>query len=169
MYNFSGYKTYKELFRDLYYRNMSINEVEQKQDEFDAVLGALSEYSPRDQKYIETKNKLLYNAKHFYKGRKKIIEEFKNKIFLIYYDDEDSRFENSEENDIRDNNGLIDYEKLNRLINLKRRSINDNLFREYFKYQDPDSMLKDLHSTRNTERSDIQVALIKSALTNFNN
>ena len=36
---------------------------------------------------------------------------------------------------ILDNNGLIDYEKLNRLINLKRRSINDNLFREYFKIQ----------------------------------
>ena len=76
MYNFSGYKTYKELFRDLYYRNMSINEVEQTQDEFDAVLGALSKYSPRDQIYIETKNELSYNAKHFYKRRKKIIEGF---------------------------------------------------------------------------------------------
>ena len=105
----------------------------------------------------------------FTRGEKKLLKGFKNKIFLIYYDDEDSRFENGEENDIRDNNGLIDYEKLNRLINLKRRSINDNLFREYFKYQDLDSMLEDLHSTRNTERSDIQVALIKSALTNFNN
>ena len=32
---------------------MTIDEAERKQDEFDAVLGALSEYSPRDQKYIE--------------------------------------------------------------------------------------------------------------------
>ena len=88
----------------------------------------------------------------------KIIEGFKNKIFLIYHDDEDSRFEDNE-NDIKDNNGLIDYEKLERLINLKRRSINDNLFREYFEYQDPDSMLKDLNSTRNTERNDIPSSL----------
>ena len=64
-------------------------------------------------------------------------------------------FEGNDENDIRDNNGLIDYVKLNRLINLKRRSINDNLFREYFKCQDPGSMLKDLYSTRNTGRNDI--------------
>ena len=57
---------------------MSINEAEQKQDEFDAVLNALRGYSPRDKKYIETKNKLLDNAKNFYK-RKKVIEGFKNK------------------------------------------------------------------------------------------
>ena len=98
---------------------------------------------------------------------KKIIKGFKNTIFLIYHDDEDSRFENNDENDIRDNNGLIDYEKRERLINLKRRSINDNLFREYFKY--PDGMLEDSCSTRNTERNDIQVALIRSALINFDN
>ena len=69
------------MFRDLYYRNITINGPEQKQDEFDEVLGALSEYSPIDQKYIEAKNKLLDKAKDFYKGRKKIIEGFKNKIF----------------------------------------------------------------------------------------
>ena len=43
------------------------------------------------------------------------------------------------------------------------------MFREYFKYQDPDSMLEDLHSTRNTKRNNIQVALIRSALTDFKN
>ena len=94
---------------------------------------------------------------------------FKNEIFLIHCDDEDRRFKDNNENDIRDNNGLIDYEKLNRLINLKRRSINDNLFREYFKYQGPDSMLKDLNNTRNTERNDIQVDLIRNALIDSNN
>ena len=49
-YDFSDYKTFKELFRDTYYRNMSINMAEQKQDEFDVVLNALSEYTPSDQK-----------------------------------------------------------------------------------------------------------------------
>ena len=52
MYDFSDYKIFKELFKDLYYRNMTIDEAERKQDEFDAVSGALSEYSPRDKKYI---------------------------------------------------------------------------------------------------------------------
>ena len=31
-YDFSDYKTFKELFRDLYYRKMTINEAERKQD-----------------------------------------------------------------------------------------------------------------------------------------
>ena len=43
-YDFIDYKTFKELFRDLYYRNMSIDEAERKQGEFDATLGALQLY-----------------------------------------------------------------------------------------------------------------------------
>ena len=73
-YDFSNYKTFNESFRDIYYKNTSIDKAEQKQDEFDAVVNALSEYSPRDQKYVETKNKLLDNAKNFYKGRKKLLK-----------------------------------------------------------------------------------------------
>ena len=87
----------------------------------------------------------------FVRGEK-IIKGFKNKIFPIHHDDEDSRFKDNNENDIRDNNGLIDYENLNRLINLKRRSINDNLFREYFRYQNPDNMLEELNNTKNSEK-----------------
>ena len=60
---------------------MSINETERKQDEFDAMINALGRYSPRNQKFIEANNKLLDNVKKFYKGREKIIEEFKNRIF----------------------------------------------------------------------------------------
>ena len=46
-YAFSAYKTFKELFRDLYYRNMTIDEAEKTQDKFDGVLGALSVYSAK--------------------------------------------------------------------------------------------------------------------------
>ena len=92
----------------------------------DVVLNALRKYSPKNQKHIKAKNKLLDNAKDFHKGRKNIIEGFKNKIFPIWHDNEDSRFKDNDQKSIRDNNGLINYEKLNRLINLKRRSINDS-------------------------------------------
>ena len=61
--------------------------------------------------------------KIFTRGEKKLLKGLKNWIFLFHHDDEDSRSEDNDENDIRDNNGLIDYEKLERLINLKRRSI----------------------------------------------
>ena len=59
-----------------------------KQNEFDAKLNALSRYFPRNPKCLETKNKLLDNAKNFYEGRKKIIEGIKKGIFLLKSDDE---------------------------------------------------------------------------------
>ena len=148
-YDFIDYKTFKELLRDIYYENMSIDEAKQKQNGFNVVINDLTRYSPRDQKYFESKNKLLDNAEHFYKRREKIIEEFKNKIFPIYHDDEYSRFKDDEENDIIDRSGINNYD-------LKRRDIDDELFREYFKYQYPSYMLESLKDTKNTERKEIQ-------------
>ena len=69
MYDFSDYKTFKELFRNLYYRNMIIDEAERKQNEFDGVLDALSVYCTKKKEYIEAKNKLLNNAKKNLQGK----------------------------------------------------------------------------------------------------
>ena len=57
--------------KDLYYRKITIDEAELKQDEFNAVLGVLSNYSPINPKYIEAKNKFLNNANNHYKRREK--------------------------------------------------------------------------------------------------
>ena len=87
-YDFSNYKIFKELFRDLYYKETTIDKMERKQDEFSAVISALKNYAPRDNKYVEAKNKFLNNAKNVYEGREKIIEGFKNEVFPFYYDEE---------------------------------------------------------------------------------
>ena len=58
-YDFSDYETFKELSRDLYYKKMAIDEAELAQDEFNLILGVLSKYTPRNQKYNEAKNKLF--------------------------------------------------------------------------------------------------------------
>ena len=47
-YDFSDYKTFKELFRDLYYKRITIDYVERKQDGITGVMGALKAYAPRD-------------------------------------------------------------------------------------------------------------------------
>ena len=85
-YDFSDYRTFKELFRDLYYRKFTIDEAESKQDEFNALLHVLKNYSPKQDKYFTLKNSLVDNASKFYEGREKIIEGFKNGIFPTYYD-----------------------------------------------------------------------------------
>ena len=51
-YDFSDYKTFKELFRELYYKKTTIDYVERKQDEITGVMGALKAYAPRDKQEI---------------------------------------------------------------------------------------------------------------------
>ena len=51
-YDFSDYKTFKELFRDLYYRKLSIDEAERKQGEFDAIIAVLKKQIPKKPEYI---------------------------------------------------------------------------------------------------------------------
>ena len=61
-YDFSDYKTFKELFRDLYYRKITKDDAERKQDKFDAVLFHLNKYTQKNSKYIESKNNLAKNV-----------------------------------------------------------------------------------------------------------
>ena len=77
-YDFSDYKTFKELFRDLYYKKITIDDVEAKQYEFNTVINALENYIPRNNKYVEAKNNLLNNVM---RGEKKLLKGLKMKYF----------------------------------------------------------------------------------------
>ena len=69
-YEFGDYKTFKKLFRDLYYKETTIDDVEKKkQDETIGVMVTLNGYAPGDNKHIEAKNKLLNNVENFYNRR----------------------------------------------------------------------------------------------------
>ena len=155
-FDFSDYKTFKELFRELYYKKITIHGVERKQDGFNAARSFFC--TPRNNKYTQAKNKPLINAKKFYEGRQKIIEGFKDEIFPFNYDevyDERMWFEREEKkekeeeiNNIRNKNGLIDYEKLMRKIGFKERNINSELAKKYFFTNDLGNVLKNLKSEK---------------------
>ena len=88
-------KHLKNYLETLITKKMTADDAEHIQDEFNSILGVLSNYTP-----IEAKNKLLDNAKNFYKGREKIIEGFKNGIFPLKYEDafeEQARYKEEEE------------------------------------------------------------------------
>ena len=75
------------LFRDLYYKKITIDEVERKHDEFNAKMGVLEDYTPRKNKYVEAKSNLLKKFFKIYEGRETITEGFKNGIFPFDYDE----------------------------------------------------------------------------------
>ena len=117
-FDFRDYKSLKEFFKDIYCKKFSIKEAESIQEEFKAVLTALEKYKPRDSEYKNKKLKLLENVKRFYDGQEVIINAFKNKIFPLYH--KESMFEDKDEDDVRDENGLINYKQLERLIFQKK-------------------------------------------------
>ena len=68
-------------------------------------------------------------------------------------------------NNIKNENGLIDYEKLEILIDLKNRDINNELVRKHFLVQDMGALLEKLKKSKNNaKRNKIQVNLIKSGI-----
>ena len=80
----------------------------------------------------------------FTRGEKKIIEGFKNGIFPLDYDDreEQESRDKEEENKVRNGNGLTNYKKLERLINIKERNINNELVKKLFLVQDLGALLE---------------------------
>lgn len=84
MHDLNNYKTFKELFRDVF-KNISIDETERKQDKFWGDLDNLKKYDASISKYVELKENVLKNAK-----KKKIMMERKkllrgSKIFFFHF------------------------------------------------------------------------------------
>ena len=107
--------------------------------------------------------------------REKVIEGFRDGIFLLNYgddddDDDDDEFEEArqkqkEEKNVRCKNGLIDYDKLMKLIYSKERNISDNLVRTHFFVQDLGDLLKKFKELKNNQEvNQIRVDFINNRL-----
>ena len=165
-YDFSDYRTFKKLFRNLYYINITIDEAESKQDEFNTVLHDLKNCSPKHDKYVTLKNNLVDNASKFYEGREKIIEGFKNKIFPLYYDkdcEEQIEFE-KEQKEEEEKEIISDVNKINEWVNKQETNISKELFKNHFSFQTPSALLKELYTTNDKEKNILLVSVINSGL-----
>ena len=100
-------------------------------------MGALKAYAPRDNKYVDAKNKLVNNVENFLKGREKIIQGFKNGVFPVYYDE---RHENQmkAESEIEDE----EKEEFFKYIEDESKDIGYILFSYYFNFVKPIDLAK---------------------------
>ena len=133
-YNFSEYKSLKELFKAIYYRNVTIEEAERTQEEFDTTISALKLYPAIKPKYTEGKTELLINAKTFYDGRETIINAFRNKIFPMtpsgFSSDDDISPRMSPDEDESPNE--THYDELYKAISNVDNKLDSELIRKYF-------------------------------------
>ena len=125
----------------------------QKQNKTNLML-CFKQIPPKRIKYIEAKNKLLINVKSFARGEKKLFKGLKNRIFPINCvaeeegeEEEKARYEEEEIN-IRNENGLLDHRRLQRLLDLKYRDINDGLVRKHSQVQDLAALLVKLRKSK---------------------
>ena len=167
MYDFSSYKTFNELFRDLYYKKMTINDAEMGQNEFDSIVW-LNNYIPRAKKYIVEKNSLLNNVKNFYEGREKIIEGFKKGIFLLKSDDDDDdddddNYESGQQQTSK-RSTKDDVNAFSEQINKEEADIYKDLFKKHFNFQRPSDLLRHLYKTNDREEKNKLVIVINSRL-----
>ena len=159
--DFSDYKTFKELFRDLYYKKVIIDDVEANQYEFDTVMNSSKNYIPRNNKYTEAKNKLLNYVKKFYEGRKKIIEGFKNEIFPVYYDKEYEYQKKLKSEEESEENKIFKY------IENESKGINYELFEKHFSFVVPSVLAKKLFETKDKKKNSELVKEIKNRWNNL--
>ena len=159
-YDFSDYKTFKELFRDLYYKQTTIDDVERKQDEITGVMGALKDYAQKDNKYVEAKNKLFNNVENFYKGREKIIEGFKTGVFPLYYN-EGYEYQMKAQREIEEERRRKE-SKFFKYIENKSEDINYLLFKYYFNFMQPSELAKKLFEIKDQKKNNDFVEEIKN-------
>ena len=172
-YDFSDYKTFEELVRELYYKKMTIDNAEHMPDEFNSILNFLSNYTPRDQKCIEAKNNLLNNVKNFYEGREKIIKGFKDGIFLLNryneFEEEQQTSKKSNKKEPPNKPTKTNVNELNEIIIKKETDISKELFKNYFNFQMPTTMLKTLCNLNDKNENNQLVNLIKKELSDLKN
>ena len=65
-------------------KKITIDKTEKLQDEFNAIIGVLENYTPRNNKYVEARNKLLNNVKKkFTRREKKLLKGLKTDFFYL--------------------------------------------------------------------------------------
>ena len=147
-------------------------------------MGALKGYDPRGNKYIEAKNKLVNIVENFCKGREKIIEGFKNRVFPLYYDERREHQMKAqweiEEEEIKekrrrwgekkegqkeqDKKPFVPDDYIEWMINREKAPINNELFKKHFKVREPIIMYKILYETKDKEKNSKLVDVFNSRL-----
>ena len=108
----------------------------------------------------------MKNAQRFLYGKILIVYAFEENVFALPKEEMPQHEEWTEE---KKGEEYIPPKERPEIIAEEEKSINNELFKDYFKYQSPSHMYKNLNDTKNTERNKIQLDLIKNALTDLKN
>ena len=105
--------------------------------------------------------------KTFPRGEKKLLKALKKRIFPLKSDDDFK--EQARQENIRNENGLIDYNKFMELVRSKENEMNNEFVRKYFSVQNLENLLKQMKGLKNNPKNKIRARLIKIGLKDHKN
>ena len=116
-------------------------------------------------KYNEEKDGLdKKNKKYFYYRKLILTDDYQ---YESKEEEEEEKQQTSKKSDKKSTKGNAS--NFNEWVNRKETDINSEMFQEYFKYQRPSDMLKDLYRINDKKKNSKLLNVIKSGLSDFKN
>ena len=124
------------------------------------LINKLNDYGPRTSKKVEEKNRVLESAIKLFDERDDIIDLFRKGIFPYKGSAFRTKEEESEENKLQKIKD--DYKKFIEYIENKSKTIDYNLFENYFAFSVPSALVRKLYKTKNKKENNELVEKIKN-------
>ena len=154
-YNFSKFTFPKKIASRFYNKDFTLQEVEDDQIKLIILINKLNNnYNSTNKIKRKEKEDTLNSAKKLFSIREEIIKSFKRGTFQ-YIDGIKVDEESDEESDEREFFKDIENES---------KDINSDFFKKYFKFEVPTILAKKLFTTKDKNKNDKIVSLIKSAI-----
>ena len=163
IYNFNIFRRLADLTRSIYYGDITIKQAKSRQGEMESLITSLSRYNPKNKDKIKNKKETLNNAEKIFYARELIINAFEDGIFpLPNKPQEWSEKKETYKKSYKKERATDDVKEFCYSIIDKEIGINRELLKEYFNFQAPIFMLRDLVHTN--DKNNTLVNVIKSGL-----
>ena len=142
------------------YRNKKLLKyAENKQSEIKILLNKLRKYNPTKLKKIKAKEETIIAAEKLLNKRQEVNDAFKTGIFP-YEDGFQIKEESEEESE-------DDFKKFTKYIKNESKGLNYDLFKNYFNFEGPGALTKQLYETKSKNKNNKLVKEIKNRWSNL--
>ena len=145
IHDFKIFRRLGDFIRSIYFDDISLKQTTIKQEEIEYLVRSLKDYKPRNPVKIKSRAEVSKNVEMFSQGRNMIIVAFEEIIFPLPKKEMLQYQEWTEEEKGKE---YTPSEERSEIIAEEEEGISNDLFRDYFKYQNPCHLYKNLNSTK---------------------
>ena len=144
---------------NIYWDKSLLKDAENGQNEIKILLNKLRNYNPTKLKKIKAKEETIIAAEKLLNKRQEVNDAFKTGIFP-YEDGFQIKEESEEESE-------DDFKKFTKYIKNESKGLNYDLFKNYFNFEGPGALTKQLYETKSKNKNNKLVKEIKNRWSNL--